>query len=421
MNPAFVFSLLIALPACPEPEALAMFRQWRKSPSPELRAQAVRTLKGHDGPAVRAALLSMLNDPHPAVRTVSRTALVGLKTAIPAAEVARLRSRAARVEGLRVLLARGDDPALLVGDKDPEVRARVLASGRAPPEALRAALRDPDGRARAIALEVLDDPVLAQAFVRDRAEEMRIAVARVANDAGILARLMRDRSWRVRLAAVRATLRVRLPGLVPALIGILDGEPGRVRARAAQTLEELTGAGFGENAKLWRAWQKGRKPGYEFPPPRPARKPGHSSARVTFRRIPVVSRRICFVLDASRSMGKPAPGGGGKSRWELVIRDLVGVLDRIAKGTRFNVVLFRTDVEAWRPRLVKATRAARKSCREWIGAAPPKGWTNLYDGVALALADDDVDAIYILTDGVPSRGTETTRTSIHSEIAFLNR
>ena len=39
-----------------------------------------------------------------------------------------LRSPVARVEGLRVLLLRGDDPGLLARDKNPEVRARVLAS-----------------------------------------------------------------------------------------------------------------------------------------------------------------------------------------------------------------------------------------------------------------------------------------------------
>ena len=120
-------------------------------------------------------------------------------------------------------------------------------------------------------------------------------------------------------------------------------------------------------------------------------------------------------------MVKPAPGGDGKSRWDLVVRDLVEVLRRLPKRARFNVILFRTDVEAWKPRLVAATAAARRSCHAWIEATRPAGWTNLYDALALALSDDTVDALYVLTDGVPSRGAETTRQSILTEIGFLNR
>ena len=125
-------------------------------------------------------------------------------------------------------------------------------------------------------------------------------------------------------------------------------------------------------------------------------------------------------------MEKPAPntarrGAKGKSRWQLVVRDLNGVLDRLPRDARFNVILFRTEVEAWSKRLQPATRGARARCRRWIESARPAGWTNLFDALALALADDDVDALYVLTDGVPSRGAETRRRAILEEIAYLNR
>ena len=120
-------------------------------------------------------------------------------------------------------------------------------------------------------------------------------------------------------------------------------------------------------------------------------------------------------------MEKPAPGADGKSRWELVVRDLLAVLDRRPSSARFNVVLFRTEAEAWKRKLMPATPGARRSCRRWIGEVRPSGWTNLFDAVALALADDQVDTIYVLTDGVPSRGTETRRRPILDELALLNR
>ena len=154
---------------------------------------------------------------------------------------------------------------------------------------------------------------------------------------------------------------------------------------------------------------------------RAARPPDGTSAVVRFRRIPIVSQRICFVIDASRSMLEPAPGKEGQTRWQIVVEDLQEVLRRIPDGARFNVILFRTDVEAWKPRLAPASRANRAACQRWIGEAAPSGWTNLFDAVRLALADDEVDALFVLTDGVPSKGAETARRDILDEIAFLNR
>jgi hypothetical protein len=120
-------------------------------------------------------------------------------------------------------------------------------------------------------------------------------------------------------------------------------------------------------------------------------------------------------------MTEPAPGKKGRTRWDLVVEDLRAVVERLPDAARFNVLLFRTGVAAWRPRPVPATSAARRACSEWIGAERPGGWTNLYDALALALGDDEVDAVYVLTDGVPSRGLETERAAILDEIAYLNR
>ena len=417
MNIILAFTLLVA---SPNADKLALFRQWCKSPSPELRIQAVRSLYNTSGQESRAALLSMLGDEHPGVRATVRDALAQREEAL-VADVARLKNPRARLQGVRVLLQRGEDVAPLAADRDADVRARVLASGRLHPAAVLPSLKHRDARVRAFALEALRDPQRARESVRAKSVEERIAAARTVDDAQSLTALLADRSWRVRLAAIRAAERWSRPELVPGLIGVLKGEPGRVRARAADALERLTGAPFGEDAARWAKWWGRRGPGYAFPSRRArSETKQHSSARVTFRRIPVVSHRVCFVLDASRSMSKPAPGGRGKSRWELVVRDLLAVVERLPKRALFNVILFRTGVEPWQKRLVKATPGMRGACRRWVTEAEPKGWTNLHDGLTLALADDRVDAVYVLTDGVPSRGTETKRNAILDEIKYLN-
>jgi hypothetical protein len=416
MLPVLVF--LLVLQPGPRSGASSIFLKWCQSPNPELRMQAVRSLRGQTGPDIRAALLSMLSDRVPAVRAATRDLLARLPDASGAAlaaEIARLKSATARREGLRVLVLRGQALDSFLADRDPAVRARALASGLVAPESARALLRDSDQLVRAFAIERAGVP----AAVRERAECVRIATARVAADSAVVAALLRDRSWRVRLAAVFAAERLRRADLVPPLIAALEASrPGRVRARTAQALEHLTRAPFGEDATRWKQWWERQRADYRLPPPPPAGRRGHSAARVTFRNIPVQSRRLCFVLDASRSMSKPAPGGKGRTRWELVVRDLLAVLEKLPRDARLNVVLFQTEVVAWKPRLVPVSN--RRACGKWIGSIRPRGWTNLHDAVAAAIADDDVDAIYVLTDGVPSRGRETARAAILDELAYLN-
>jgi len=366
----------------------------------------------------------MLDDDHHAVRAAARSALVDRAPgeALELAEaLAALGPARARREGIRVLLERREDPTRFALDRDPEVRARALASGRVgTPEALRC-LGDPSPPVRAFALESLRDPDAARRFAQDPSVELRIAAARSFGRGADLAPLLLDRSWRVRLAAVLGAEAARDEAALPALFTLLEREPpGRTRARAAQALESLTRAPFGEDAAAWRKWRANQGEAYRFPEPLAAvRREEHSKAAIQFRKIPVLSRRVCFLLDASRSMLEPAPGKKGRTRWDLAREDLLAVVEKLPADARFNVILFRTGVESFRPGL--APVVARPAFRTWIGAQEPRGWTNLFDALRLALSDDEVDALYILTDGVPSTGAETARRAILDEIAYLNR
>ncbi len=426
MNAHLLFTLLplIVPPLGPKPDPLALFRQWVDSPSPDLRLQAARSLRGDRGSDSRAALLSLLSDPHPAVRAGVRDEIV----ARPAAEgpdlargIAALREARARVEGVRAILARREDASPFAEDRDAEVRARALFSRRVAAPLLRAGLRHADGRTRALSLEALGEAESADAVAQDRAEEVRIAVTRLTASPAVVAELIGDASWRVRLAAMRAAERLRPVAAIPALIERVARDEGRVRARAVRALENLTGAACGGDAKRWREWWGRAATGFVVPAAPAERPPDSTRSTIRFRKLPVESVRLAFVLDASRSMTELAPGSEGKSRWDIVVHDLGEIVHRLPSEARFNVILFRTEVEAWKPRLTAASSGARAACRKWIEEAAPAGWTNLFDAVALALADDDVDALFILTDGVPSRGAETKRRAILDEIEYLNR
>lgn len=416
--------LLIALllPLTPDSDALVQFRRWSRSPVPDLRVQAIRTLRDVEGEPARAALVSMLDDDHPAVRDAAMAALAARPADEPlASSVARLRSPRARLAGLRALLERGEDVTPFLDDADAGVRARALAFGRW--DALRAARcrADRDARVRAWALVRLGDATWVAPAIRDRAEPVRVAVAQLTHEPAHVVTLLRDRAWRVRLAAVLACERLRHRDCVPALIGALKEKPGRVRARMVQALESLTGAPWGDDRKRWEKWWARAGARFTVRARRPVRKKGGSVAALSFRRIPVTSRRAVFVLDASRSMTEPLPHKPSVRRWDAVVDDLVAVLRRMPADSRFNVVLFRTGFEPWKNKLVAAGRGRVRACEKWIRAQSPAGWTNLFDALAWSLEDDAVDAVYVLTDGVPSRGAFTKRKAILRELAYLNR
>ena len=52
---------------------------------------------------------------------------------------------------------------------------------------------------------------------------------------------------------------------------------------------------------------------------------------------------------------------------------------------------------------------------------PLEGRTNIFDGLALAMSDREVDSVFLMTDGAPTAGEETTRSGILRGLAHLRR
>ncbi len=110
---------------------------------------------------------------------------------------------------------------------------------------------------------------LLDAIRETRIEEVQAALKVAAAETPRAIGFLKHPSWQVRLAAVRAARSA--PEAAGPLVELLPGADARLRAD----------------------WQAGRfKP--EAPKERPA--PG----RTTFYEIPVVSTRLCFVIDRSR-------------------------------------------------------------------------------------------------------------------------
>jgi HEAT repeat protein len=234
-------------------------------------------------------------------------------------------------------------------------------------------------------------------------------------------------AWQVRSAAVEALRRIRTRECVPPLVARLGAEDSRrVRAAIGDALFEITGELFGDDAVLWQRWWKEKGGTFVIPAEVPRRVADDRGGTVAgFFGIPLDSDRVVFVLDRSGSMDgadvEAKPGEArAPTRLERALRETLTAADRLGSGARTNVVLFETEVTAWKERAIPMTPAARKDLGDFLRKQKPGAATNLYGGLEKALADPGVDTLVLLSDGYPNEGTWTSADDILDAVGRLN-
>ncbi len=383
----------------------------------------------HDG--VRDEALSGLRLlSHPDARALALASAVG-------AGDARVRSAAAEAAGAYAASESGTVLAKCARDGSADVReAAARALGEPTPPAGAAAdvlaerLGDPAAIVRSAAAESLArvaPALLVEALGKlqvDRDPAVRVAAVLAAAVAGApevsrdaATRGLSDRDWRVRSAAAEVLGDSKDLQAVTPLIAGLRRETGRLRRDLSEALRRLTGKDLGADADLWQLWWSAHwgKAGSGAPPERP-----RDVTRADYYGVPVLSDRIAFVLDLSKSMGDP-PAAGQPPRIESARAEIRKTLLALPGTARINVVTFGTRVAALRPSLYPASPDAREATIQWLNRRIPDGGTNIYDGLAMAMADPEVDTIFLLTDGSPSEGTFLNPGDILRVIGRKNR
>src|SRR5262245_11750501 len=422
---------------------------------PAARAAAVRRLAGRlDGPA-REVVVAALSDPHPYVRAAAAGVLGSVLDPPVRArllqECPRWRdplAREAMAEAFAVWADRDGRTGLLrlMGDGVAAVRAEAARRlGDDPDAAAGAALglaaaSDADGLVRATAIDALllrrrlrdavpvDLPLAAGAKDRDprvriSALEGSVAVGGEAATVAVLGGLD-DAVWSVRLAAAESAGAVRRHEVLAPLVARLRDPRDRVAQASCAALVRLTGIPFDADPARWEAWLQGD--GARFDPallpsrgPPPFDPGGSTVAPVQFMGAPIASSHLALVLDASGSMREPALGGG--TRWDRVREEVDRVLAVLGTSAEGNVFVFADRAEAVFPSATRFSPAARQQVTRTLAARRPGGKTALYDGIALALSDPDVDALLVLSDGVPSAGERFTKTDVREGVRRANR
>ena len=440
--------LLLVVGLIPLQEDLSVLRERLRDEDERVRAEAVKALGRMDSLEATRLLPDLLVDPNAYVRDWTFTTLVRIKDEGAIAFLIQEGMRRPE-EKIRMDLAEWAGEARvheavpgLVGlleDRSPRVRAAAADSlaeigDPAAASGLRERLgeRRPLLRARfLVALGRLAGKEAAKEVregASDRAWQIRVASVLLAGrclpgeealEIGLLG--MRDRAWPVRAAAVALLADLRDPGGVGPLIDALQWE-GRLRHDAYGALRRITGKEIPLEPDLWTRWWEVNRKRFEPPAKGPAPDPTRKTrTRLLYHGLPVVSRRIAFVLDLSGSMRDPLDGGGGPSRLDLAREELSRVIREIPRKAVFNLYFYNEVVTSWQGQAVPATRRRRAEALAFLARQEAGGYTNLYGALEKALDDLAIDTIYLLSDGGPSRGEVIFRDRILRRITERNR
>ena len=123
----------------------------------------------------------------------------------------------------------------------------------------------------------------------------------------------------------------------------------------------------------------------------------------------------------SGSMREAMSRDDKRIKMDVARAELLRVLDELGERIRFNVIVFHTEPDAFRPSLVAADARTRKKLESFVRKKTGKGRTNVFDALEVALRDRDADTMFILSDGAPSEGTYLFRSRILDHVRRLNR
>jgi len=326
---------------------------------------------------------------------------------------------------------------------------RVAGLRAAPLDALRGVLHDDDdARVRMHALGAM----LAK------------PVGEVAPD---VIRALGDGAWNVRAIAIEACVRGGLVEAVGAMIDAREREKGRLEGDLDEALHRLTGVEFlGDLAMARKWWEANRERvegeaaardgtavigspwGWERPAAAAAAAAGEERETSAFYGIPIVSRRMLFVIDISKSMesaaeARPGPTTGRKSAYpapkddtkiEIAKWQLHRAIEALPDDAVFNVIVYSESYSAWSDGMEGASKRNKAKAHRYVDALTPNGVTNLADPLDEAFdraglpvlaewkkqREMAVDTIFLLSDGDPNRGRIARLDDLLADVAARN-
>jgi hypothetical protein len=104
-------------------------------------------------------------------------------------------------------------------------------------------------------------------------------------------------------------------------------------------------------------------------------------------------------------MRRRMPWGSGMPNCSVRQREMVRAIAILPKETHFGIVAFDGRVAAWRPKLVPALDHHKQQAIRFVSEIRADGETAWFDALEAAMTmDGNTEAVFFLTDGVPTTG-----------------
>jgi|GEM_PF-2080631 len=286
----------------------------------------------------------------------------------------------------------------------------------------------------------LDDKVVVKKVLGilddNKAWELQIKAAAVAAALGLrealplLSERLESRRLLVRIAAIKALGQFREVQSIEMLLERLSKEEGRALWEIARSLKHLSGKAFGIDETKWRKWWKTR---LESPSPleggegdfRSWYPEDASASRYSFYGISIDSHNIVFVIDVSGSMAGPYfPARNYEPPIERLRKELAQTIRSLSPEHAINMVSFNAGVRRWRKQLVPLggeERGNKSQALSFASYLKAEGNTNLYGGLDIAMRNEEVDALVLLSDGDPTNGKIVEKNAILEAVLKRNR
>jgi hypothetical protein len=213
---------------------------------------------------------------------------------------------------------------------------------------------------------------------------------------------------------------------VDALIAQLPNLTGQLEFDVVRYLSHISRQGFGTQSKLWETWWIDNEEDFEFTETdEDFTLEGTPSASLVWDKetseffgTEIYAKRLIFVLDISSSMTQQA--GRGR-RIDLAKMELAKAIAKLPEDTMFGVILFDGNVAVHNRRPVQATEATRKREVLWVQKIQTGRGTNTFDALHRSFSiDGNAEAIFFLSDGMPSKGKITDPAQILQVITKEN-
>lgn len=214
------------------------------------------------------------------------------------------------------------------------------------------------------------------------------------------------------------------PETVSALVEKLPKTNGRQSEEIVDLLKVLTGENYPADTAGWKIWWEQNRDSWSPVESSTEDDGGEKKDVSTAVRDglygEIASERVVFLLDVSGSM--LASTAVDDSRIGIAKNQLKRVLQGgLTTKSKFTIVAFADDLTVLSPKLVKAKGGSLRKALDFVDRLEAGGGTNSYGALQKAFADREVDTIYLLSDGSPTAGEETSLKLIADAVSQWNR